>query len=178
MLTMLSTTRSSSSPSRGLNAGGGSCAGSSSTILSAYSKGSRSRMSLTRSPFGSTTTRPRPALMVARLTCSSCVVLPDPVEPSMWVWYRKSGTGRATACPPTRARPRVMVPRPPVGTWIGAGTDLARARVRPGTARSVGSPAMAASSGVDNTNPCRSRRAASTPTGWRSRTRRSRFAAV
>src|SRR2546429_538699 len=30
-----------------------------------------------------------------------------------------------------------MVPRPPVGTWIGAGTDLARARVETGTAKSV-----------------------------------------
>ena len=44
------------------------------------------------------------------------------------------------------ARPRTLVPRPPVGTATGAGMGLARARSRPGTATSCGSAASAASS--------------------------------
>ena len=137
--------------------------------------GSRRATSVTRSPFGSITTTPRPARMSARIGCTSRVDLPEPVAPMTCRWWRASATrtptGRPRRTPRAAAassRPRpdhpsdvvavavsavlvVVSPRgltsgPGAGTPGGGATDRAPARSSPGVCSAVGRAAIAASS--------------------------------
>ena len=83
-----------------------------------------------------------------------------------------------TEWPPICDRPRTFTPRPPEGICTGAGIALARARSRPGTAKSCGNAAKAASSGTVARNPRRSRLPARVATGCGIFIRRSRFGPV
>ena len=97
-------------------------------------------MSVTRSPFGSMTTTPRPASMSPRTKLVSRVDLPDPVAPMTWRCWRASGTARLiVARLPVSAVPKTLAPAElAVATAGGGATVLAPARARPGTTGSMG----------------------------------------
>ena len=139
MATMLSTSRSWSSPSSGLRTGGLGWSGSNSTSRSATVAGSRSRMSRTRSPCGSMTTVPRRALMSWTIMLGeqgglSRAGRAEHVQVIPGVGDRQ-GDGVAADC---SASPRTLVPRPPVGTATGAGDRLGAGPVQPGDGEVAG----------------------------------------
>ena len=184
----------------GFRVGGGP--GRSGSMITARARtraGSRHATSVTRSPFGSITTTPRPARMSARIWCTSTVDLPDPVAPMRCTWCRASATRTPTARPrrtpraaAASSRPRpdhpsdvvavvvsvlvVVSPRgftsgPGQGTPGGGATDRAPARTSPGVCSAAGRAAIAASSPTESRSPRASRRSA---IAWSGRSRRRR----